>query len=115
MGVDKWVWISDVTFLLKLLGPPPRPMKYTNDLDSVISDSIWNDVRRAGHDQFSGADYSAGAAHRGMPGEPRNRRLDRGNSPAGGCRVFLRNVLSLGVEIGSGFAKPLNAHGASTS
>jgi hypothetical protein len=90
-------------------------MKYTNYFDSVIPDSIWNDVRRAGHNQFTGADHSAGPAHRGMPGEPHNCRLDRRNDSSCSCGAALRDVLSLRFEIGSCFAKPLNAHAASTS
>jgi len=90
-------------------------MKYTDDLDSIVSDSIWNDVRRAEHNQFAGADYSAGSAHRGMPGEFLYCRLDRRDDSSRGCRAVLRDVLSLSVEIGSRFAKPLNAHDASIS
>jgi hypothetical protein len=47
-------------------------MKYADHLDDIVSDSIWNDVGRVGHNQFTGADYSAGAAYRGMPRQPRN-------------------------------------------
>jgi len=90
-------------------------MKYTEDFDGIVSDSIWNDVRCAGHNQFAGANYSAGPAHRGMPGEPRNCQLGRRNDSPCSRRAVLRDVLSLCVEIGSRFAKPLNAHGASTS
>jgi hypothetical protein len=90
-------------------------MKYTDDLDGIISDPIWNDVRRAGHNQFAGANHSAGPAHRGMPGEPRNCQLDRRHDSTCSCRAVLGDVLSLCFEIGSRFAKPLNAHGASTS
>jgi len=90
-------------------------MKYANDLNGIILDSIGNDVRRAGHNQFTGANYSAGPARRGMPGEPRNCRFDCLDHSSCSCGAVLRDVLSLGVEIGSRFAKPLNAHGASTS
>jgi hypothetical protein len=54
-------------------------MKYADYLDGVVADSIWNDVRCAGHNQFAGADHSARPAQRRMPGEPRNCRLDRRN------------------------------------
>ena len=99
----------------KFLERPPCSLKYTNDLDGFIADSIWNDVRRSGHNQFASADYSAGPAHRGMPRESRDRRFDHRNDSSCGVRVVLRDVLSLSVEIGSRFAKPPNAHGASTS
>jgi hypothetical protein len=90
-------------------------MKYTDYLDSIILDSIRDDVRRAGHNQFTGANYSAGPAHRRMPGEARHCRYDCLDHSSCSGRTVLSDVLSLGVEIGSRFAKPLNAHGASTS
>ena len=59
-------------FPLKLLGPPPSPMKYADHLDNIFSNSIWNDIGSSGHNRFTGANYSAGPAHRGMPRQPRN-------------------------------------------
>jgi hypothetical protein len=99
----------------ELLGPPPSRVKYADYLDNIVSDSIWNDVGRVGHNQFTGADYSARAADRGMPRESRYCGFDRRDHSSCGCRAVLRNVFGLSVEIGSRFAKPLNAHGASTS
>ena len=90
-------------------------MKYAEYFDTIIADSIRNDVRRTGHNQFAGADYSARPAYRGMPGESPHGRLDRGDNSAGSGRIFLSDILSLGVKIGPRFAKPPNAHGASTS
>ena len=58
------------SFRLELLGPLPSPVKYADYPDNIILDSIWNDVGRSGHNQFTGADHSAGPAHRGMPREP---------------------------------------------
>ena len=114
-GSGKRGGIRIQTFPSELLGPPPCPMKYTDYIDSIISDSIWNDVRRARHYQFTGADHSAGPANRGMAGEPGNCRLDRRNDSSCSCRAVLRDVLGFSVEIGSCFAEPLNAHAASTS
>ena len=90
-------------------------MKYTDDLDGIVSDSIWNDVRRAEHNQFAGTDDSAGSANRGMPGELLYCRLDHRHGSSRCCRTVLRDVLSLSLEIGSRFAQPLNAHDASIS
>jgi hypothetical protein len=105
----------DGRLALELLGPSPSRVKYTDDLDNVFLDAIGNDVGSAGHNQFTGADYSARPAHSGMPRESRSCRLDRCDNSSCGCRAVLRDVLSLRIEIGSRFAKPLNAHGASIS
>jgi len=58
-----------VISLSEFPGLPTCSVKYTEYFDTIISDSIWNDVRRAGHNQLAGADYPAGPAHRRISGE----------------------------------------------
>jgi hypothetical protein len=81
----------------------------------IVADAVWDDIRGTRDHQFSSTRYSAGPAHRRMVPESLDRVGNSGYDPTCCCWAIASDVLSLGVEIGDGFAQPSNAHRESIS
>lgn len=69
--------------------PLPASIEYGEQLQPLMPDPVWNDVRRAGHHEFPGSSQTAGPSHLGL----RPENLDGVQNPPGDERRVPIRVL----------------------